>query len=65
MYVGCTPEKGEGREEWEKSEAVVTMKVGNEDIVDVLHLHPTVPQLHLHPFATVDKEEFLTDVKEL
>ena len=65
MYVGCTSEKGEGREEWEKSEAMVAMKVGDEYIVYVLHLGPAATQLHLYPFATVDEEEFLTDVKEL
>ena len=44
---------------------MVAMQVGDEDVIDVLHLHTAATQLHLYPFAAVDEEEFLTDIKQL
>ena len=48
-----------------KTEAVVAMEVGDEDVVEPRELQLASTQLHLGAFATIYHEEFVAHVEHL
>ena len=62
---GCASEQSEGRDESHESEAMVTMQMGDEDVVQMGIFKVAAAQLYLAAFGTVYHEEFFADVEHL
>ena len=65
MKRGSTAKQGECGYESYESQAMVTVKVGYEYVVDVRELDVALAELHLHSLGTINHEQFLTDVDYL
>ena len=61
----CPTEQIEGGHQPWKSEVMVTMQMGNADVVDPHHADPLVPQRNLRPFTTVKQELLFMYVDDL
>lgn len=65
VEVGGTFQHAEGRNQSHQAEAVVAVEVRNEDVVQPAELQFGAAELHLCPFAAVNHEQLLADVKHL
>lgn len=57
--------QGQGREQADEAEAVVTMEMGEEYVTEAAELLVGAAELQLSPFAAIDHEEFLAEIDQL
>jgi hypothetical protein len=65
MKFGCSSKQIHRPDETGKSKNMVTMVMTDEDMTDVHHGEAHLLHLRLHTFATVNHEEFASDVQYL
>ena len=65
MDSGRTPQQSEGREQSDESEAVVAVKMRDEDVTHLLERQLRASQLQLRPLAAVHHKQFAATLHDL
>ena len=65
MERSSTPQKPEGGNHPNESEAMVAMQMGDEDMAQLRETNPTTAKLHLGTLGTVEHQHLVTHLHNL
>ena len=65
MQTSRAPQQSEGGDHADKSEAVVTMQMGDKHMTEFREAHPAFTQLHLCALCTIEHQHLITHLDHL